>query len=89
MTIANIDYPVFVSKESAMLIKKRTTREDKYLKSEVKLQLYQNVKKIKELEKTKYEEEGKLLVEGYDAKQVQKDLDSMQSEIEALEFNTR
>lgn len=34
--IDSIDYPVFVSKESAMLIKKRTTREDKFLHSKIK-----------------------------------------------------
>lgn len=68
--LANIDYPVFMSKESVMLVKKRTTREDKYLQSEIKLKLYQSFKKIKKLKEQKYEEEGKLLVDGYDAKQV-------------------
>ena len=35
--IDSIDYPVFVSKESAMLIKKRTTREDKkVMESQIK-----------------------------------------------------
>lgn len=38
--IDTIDYPVFVSQESAMLIKKRTTREDKYLESKIKTEIY-------------------------------------------------
>jgi len=38
--IDSVDYPVFVSKESAMLIKKRTTREEKYLESKLKTEIY-------------------------------------------------
>jgi len=36
-----VDYPVFVSKESAVLMKKRTTKEDKYVNSKIKQEVSQ------------------------------------------------
>lgn len=88
-TDLNVDYPVFVSKESALLIKKRTETDQKSFNSEVQLKVYQNLKKIKILEEQKSVEENKLLTGEIDEKTAQKDIKAIQEEIDSLKWDNK
>jgi len=84
--IDDIDYPVFVSQESAALIKMRSSKETKELYSKIKQEILSSLENVDKLETERRQLEESLMYYDCDPKKIKKQLAEIKDEVEKIEY---